>query len=100
MPDIISLFNHKGGVSKTTTTFHLGWKLAQLGKRVLIVDADPQCNLTGLTLGIEDYDSLFKFYDSRQNGNIYESIRPVFEGEDLEIKPAKIPKLKTQIYLF
>ena len=38
---IISLFNHKGGVSKTTTTFHLGWMLAILGKRVMIVDADP-----------------------------------------------------------
>ena len=78
MAKIISLFNHKGGVSKTTTTFHLGWKLAQLGQKVLIVDADPQCNLTGLTLGIEDYDSLFKFYDSRQNNNIYTALAPTF----------------------
>ncbi len=93
-PTIISLFNHKGGVSKTTTTFHLGWKLAQMGKRVLIVDADPQCNLTGLTLGIDDYDSLFKFYDSRQNGNIYESVRPVFEGDETSTKPANITETK------
>lgn len=55
---VISLFNHKGGVSKTTTVFHLGWKLAALGQRVLIIDADPQCNLTGLTLGLDDYESL------------------------------------------
>ena len=75
---IISMFNHKGGVSKTTTTFHLGWKLAELGKRVLIVDADPQCNLTGLTLGIMDYDSLFGFYDSKRNNDIFSSIAPVF----------------------
>lgn len=47
---IISLFNHKGGVSKTTTTFHLGWMLAILGKRVMIVDTDPQCNLTGMCI--------------------------------------------------
>ena len=52
---IISLFNHKGGVSKTTTTFNLGWKLADLGYKTLIVDADPQCNLTSLVL---DYDSI------------------------------------------
>jgi Flp pilus assembly CpaE family ATPase len=71
MAKVISLFNHKGGVSKTTTTFHLGWKLARLGKKVLIVDADPQCNLTGLTLGLEDYDSLFSFYDSKQNTDIF-----------------------------
>ncbi|MGL4388529.1 MAG: ParA family protein, partial [Brevinema sp.] len=31
MSNIISLFNHKGGVSKTTTTYHLGWMLATLG---------------------------------------------------------------------
>ncbi len=78
MAKVISLFNHKGGVSKTTTTFHLGWMLAKLGKKVLIVDADPQCNLTGLTLGIEDYDSLFDFYDKKSNNDIYSSLAGVF----------------------
>ncbi|MGG7916526.1 ParA family protein [Klebsiella aerogenes] len=75
---VISLFNHKGGVSKTTTVFHLGWKMASLGKRVLIVDADPQCNLTGLTLGLDDYDSLVRFYDSKQNTDIFNSLAPEF----------------------
>jgi chromosome partitioning protein len=75
---VISLFNHKGGVSKTTTTFHLGWKLTQLGQKVLIVDADPQCNLTGLTLGLEDYNSLFAFYNSEKNTDIFSSLAPVF----------------------
>lgn len=46
----IALFNHKGGVSKTTTTFNLGWMLADKGKRVMIVDCDPQCNLTDMDL--------------------------------------------------
>ena len=49
----IVFFKHKGGVSKTTTTFHLGWKLAQRGSRVLLVDADPQCNLTGLIMRMD-----------------------------------------------
>lgn len=44
----ITLYNHKGGVSKTTTTFNLAHALAESGKNVLIVDADPQCNLTEL----------------------------------------------------
>jgi len=78
MTKVISLFNHKGGVSKTTTVFHLGWKMARQGKKVLIVDADPQCNLTGLTLGLEDYDSLFAFYDSKQNTDIFNSLAPEF----------------------
>jgi cellulose biosynthesis protein BcsQ len=45
---VIALFNNKGGVSKTTTCFNLGWMLAEHGKTVIMVDADPQCNLTGL----------------------------------------------------
>ena len=78
MAHVIAMFNHKGGVSKTTTTFHFAWKLAKLGKRVLMVDADPQCNLTGLTLGIGNYDALFKFYDSRRNNDIFSALAPVF----------------------
>lgn len=95
---VVSLFNHKGGVSKTTTAFHLGWKLARLGKRVLIVDADPQCNLTGLTLGIEDYDSLFAFYDSKQNTDIFSSLAPVFAlgGDTVSSQGGKTPIAKTR----
>jgi cellulose biosynthesis protein BcsQ len=82
---VISLFNHKGGVSKTTTTFHLGWMLANLGKKVLIVDADPQCNLTGLVLGINDYDQLFDFYNNRRNNDIYTSLAGIFGYSNVKI---------------
>jgi chromosome partitioning protein len=47
---IITLYNHKGGVSKTTTTFNIATYLADQGKKVLMVDADPQCNLTEIAL--------------------------------------------------
>lgn len=47
---IITLYNHKGGVSKTTTTFNIATHLANSGKKVLMVDADPQCNLTEIAL--------------------------------------------------
>ncbi len=90
MTTIISLFNHKGGVSKTTTVFHLGWKIASLGKRVLIVDADPQCNLTGLTLGLDNYDSLMKFYDSKQNTDIFNSLAPEFSLESINHSPLSV----------
>ncbi len=42
----ISVFNNKGGVGKTTLTFHLAHALADLGYRTLLLDLDPQCNLT------------------------------------------------------
>lgn len=67
MAKTLCLFNHKGGVSKTTTTFNLGWVLADMGKKVLIVDLDSQCNLTGLVMGYNaiDDDHMAGFYESR-----------------------------------
>ncbi len=98
MTKIISLFNNKGEVGKTTTTFHLGWKLAELGKKVLLVDADPQCNLTGLTLGIEEHDTLFKFYDSKQNTDIFNSLAPIFalSSETPTYRNTHLPFTKTK----
>lgn len=46
MPHVVSVFNHKGGVGKTTMTANLAAELARRGKRVLVVDADPQASLT------------------------------------------------------
>ena len=51
MGKIISLLNHKGGVGKTTSTINIGAGMVELGKKVLLVDLDPQANLT-LSLGI------------------------------------------------
>ena len=64
MAKIIALFNNKGGVSKTTTTFHLGWKLAELGYKTLMIDTDPQCNLTGLCLNADKENKLTQFYEA------------------------------------
>ena len=46
MCKIITIVNRKGGCGKTTTTKNLGYELAKLGYRVLLVDYDPQCNTT------------------------------------------------------
>lgn len=59
MVKIVTLYNHKGGVSKTTSSFNLASYLANHGKKVLLVDADPQCNLTEIALAttIEKLDA-------------------------------------------
>lgn len=50
---VISIFNNKGGVGKTTILWNLADTLARRGKRVLLVDFDPQCNLSIAVLGTE-----------------------------------------------
>ena len=53
MAKIISVFNNKGGVGKTVITWNLGDALARAGKRTLVIDFDPQCNLSIAMLGIQ-----------------------------------------------
>lgn len=61
---IISVFNNKGGVGKSTLTYHLGNALAELGHRVLMVDLDPQCNLTICAMMEETLHQIWEEEDS------------------------------------
>ncbi len=71
---VISLMNHKGGVGKTTSTVNIGAGLVELGKKVLLIDFDPQANLT-ISLGIP-----------RQKVTIYESMRGEAELQPFTVK--------------
>jgi cellulose biosynthesis protein BcsQ len=89
----IALFNHKGGVSKTTTTFNLSWMLALQGKKVIMVDADPQCNLTGLVFNEDDFEA---FYSDSKKHNLKTCLAPAFEAQPKLIEAAICQEIDIQ----
>ncbi|MDX2133430.1 MAG: ParA family protein [Saprospiraceae bacterium] len=72
---VVSFLNHKGGVGKTTSAINVGAGLVELGKKVLLIDLDPQANLT-IALGIP-----------RQRHSIYEAMRGEAELSPVNHKP-------------
>ncbi len=78
---VVSFFNNKGGVGKTTLVYHLAWMAADLGVTVLAADLDPQANLTAACL---DADRVEKLWEGKRQ-TIYGAISPLLEGVgDLE----------------
>ncbi|WP_104748518.1 ParA family protein [Helicobacter cetorum] len=99
---VLSVFNNKGGVGKTTLTFHLAHALSEMGHKTLLIDLDPQCNLTISSLseekiqGIwdeeEDFIRSFEIADkekerfkeiARKNRSIHFLLRPLDNGKSI-----------------
>lgn len=72
---VLTFFNNKGGVGKTSLIYHLAWMFASLHKRVVIVDLDPQTNLTAAFL---DEDKIEAIWNQQDLGStIYQCVKPL-----------------------
>src|SRR5262249_17736250 len=79
-PTRLSIFNHKGGVGKTTLTVNLAAALAQLGRKVLLVDSDPPCNLTSYIVAEDVVDSLLDESDGKNGQTLWSALKPLSEA--------------------
>ena len=77
----ITLYNHKGGVGKTVLTANIAAAIAELGHRVLIVDSDPQSNLTSYFIEDSVVDSLLDESDSESGRTLWSALKPLVTGE-------------------
>jgi chromosome partitioning protein len=92
---VISVANQKGGVGKTTTAINLSACLAQAGRRVLLLDLDPQANATS-GLGLEKLEGASAYRPLLGEGDLLEKIRPT-AFERLEIIPSEVDMCGAEI---
>ncbi|MDI4659036.1 ParA family protein [Xanthobacter autotrophicus] len=97
MAKIISIFNNKGGVGKTTYMYHVAHLLAERGKKILTVDCDSQCNLTAYSLS----DAEIRRAWTPDGNSIFRNVEPVYQtiGDIRKRAPSKVIHAKGDLYI-
>lgn len=81
---VLTFFNNKGGVGKTSLVYHLAWMLSETGHQVLACDLDPQANLTAAFLDEDQLDRLWnRKTTSERGGTIMQCVRPLLKVSDV-----------------
>jgi len=83
----IAILNQKGGVGKTTTAVNMGAALALLDKRVLLIDLDPQANLT-YSMGVLAHELKFTVYDLIKGNATFDDV--IIRRDNLDLIPANL----------
>lgn len=92
---VLTFFNNKGGVGKTSLVYHLAWMFAEQGLRVIAVDLDPQANLTAAFL---DEDQLAELWTEGAGAStIFRSVNPLLDVGDFA--PVDFQKLNQRLAL-
>lgn len=78
---VLTFFNNKGGVGKTSLIYHLAWTFADQGKSVLIADLDPQANLTAAFLDEEKIEDLWN--EPKPGSTIFQAVKPLTDVGDI-----------------
>jgi chromosome partitioning protein len=82
---VLTFFNNKGGVGKTSLVYHLSWIFSEMGKKVIAIDLDPQANLTSAFLPEQKLEELWDAdLPSPQARTIYQCVRPLMEVGDIQ----------------
>jgi len=89
-------FNNKGGVGKTTLTFNIAHILARQGIRVVVIDYDPQCNISAIFL---DEPRLFEIWETQSNGStVTACVEPVRRGKG-DVLPPVLEQVADSLWL-
>ncbi len=98
MARIITIFNQKGGVGKTTTVINLAAALGKLDQKILVIDIDPQGNATS-GLGVDKLSLNLSTYDGLINGVNLEKIILETSAENVDILPSNVDLAGAEIEL-